>query len=340
MKQGINPHTPNRRRFIVMGVILLTFIGVIFFAIILWKHNHKQNNLVLYGNVDIRQVDLGFRVSGRIKEIYFEEGDIVKPGDIVAILDKAPYEAELAAAGAELAQAEANLAKLKHGNRPQEIEEARATVHERRATFENAKTTLLRRGKELKVNGTSQEDYETALATKLQNEALLKNAQEALSLSEEGFRKEDIDAAQAAVDTAKAHLQSAEINLRDTEILSPDAGIMLTRVKEPGEIVAPESVVYTLSLNKPVWIRAYVAEPFLGKLKPGMEAFVTTDSDPDTPFKGQIGFISPQAEFTPKTVETPELRTDLVYRLRILVDDPQGQLRQGMPATVHITLPQ
>ncbi len=323
-----------------MGMIFLAFIGIIVLTITLWKRNHRQDHLVLYGNVDIRQVDLGFRVSGRIKEVFFEEGDSVKSGDLVAVLDKASYEADLAAVTADLAQAEANLAKLHHGNRPQEIEEARATVHERQATFDNAKTTLLRREKELKVSSTSQESYDTALSEKLQSEALLKNAQEALSLTEEGFRQEDITAAQAAVDAAKARLQSAEINLKDTEVLSPDEGIMLTRVSEPGEIVTPESVVYTLSLNKPVWIRAYVAEPHLGNLKPGMEAFVTTDSHPDTPFKGQIGFISPQAEFTPKTVETPELRTDLVYRLRVLVDDPKGQLRQGMPATVHITLPQ
>lgn len=330
----------NRSRLILMGIACLVFIGVISLAITLWLHNHEQDHLVLYGNVDIRQVDLGFRISGRIKEMRFEEGDVVKPGDIVSVLDKAPYEADLAAAKAELAQAEANFTKLKHGNRPQEIEESRAIVRERQATFDNATTIFTRQKEQLKVKGTSQQDYDTALAEKIEAEALLKNAQEALSLAEEGFRKEDIEAAQAAMETAKAHLQSAEINLKDTEIISPEEGIMLTRVNEPGEIVTPTSVVYTLSLNKPVWIRAYVAEPHLGDLKPGMEASVITDSHPDAPFKGQIGFISPQAEFTPKTVETPELRTDLVYRLRILVNDPKGQLRQGMPVTLHIKMPQ
>ncbi|MBI2707311.1 MAG: secretion protein HlyD [Proteobacteria bacterium] len=328
----------NRRRFIRMGIIFLVIIGVIFLGVTLWRHNHAQNRLVLYGNVDIRQADLGFRVSGRIQEMRFEEGDVIKTGDVVAILDKAPYEADLAAARAELAQAEANFAKFQHGSRPQEIEEARATVHERQATLDNATTIFIRQKEQIKVDGTSRQDYDTALATKLEAEALLKNAEEALSLAEEGFRKEDIEAAQAAMETAKAHLQSAEINLKDTEILSPAEGVMLTRVNEPGEIVTPQSVVYTLSLNKPVWIRAYVAEPHLGDLKPGMEASVITDAHPDAPFKGQIGFISPQAEFTPKTVETPELRTDLVYRLRILVDDPKGQLRQGMPVTLHIKL--
>lgn len=328
----------NRRRFIRIGIIFLVIISVIALGITLWKHNYAQTHLVLYGNVDIRQADLGFRVSGRIKEMRFEEGDVVKPGDVVAVLDKAPYEADLAAAKAEFTQAEANFSKFQHGNRPQEIEEARATVRERQATLDNATTIFTRQAEQIKVEGTSQQDYDTALATKLEAEALLKSAEEALSLAEEGFRKEDIEGAQAAMETAKAHLQSAEINLKDTEILSPAEGVMLTRVNEPGEIVTPQSVVYTLSLNKPVWIRAYVAEPHLGNLKPGMESSVITDSQPDEPFKGQIGFISPQAEFTPKTVETPELRTDLVYRLRILVDDPKGQLRQGMPVTLHIEL--
>lgn len=328
----------NRRRFIRIGIIFLVIISVIALGITLWKHNYAQTHLVLYGNVDIRQADLGFRVSGRIKEMRFEEGDVVKPGDVVAVLDKAPYEADLAAAKAEFTQAEANFAKFQHGSRPQEIEEARATVRERQATLDNAVAIFTRQAEQIKVEGTSQQDYDTALATKLEAEALLKSAEEALSLAEEGFRKEDIEGAQAAMETAKAHLQSAEINLKDTEILSPAEGVMLTRVNEPGEIVTPQSVVYTLSLNKPVWIRAYVAEPHLGNLKPGMESSVITDSQPDEPFKGQIGFISPQAEFTPKTVETPELRTDLVYRLRILVDDPKGQLRQGMPVTLHIEL--
>lgn len=310
-------------------------MGGIYFALTYWRKKN-QGDLVLYGNVDIRQVDLGFRVSGRIAKVLFEEGDDVKTGDIVAILDKAPYEASLAAAQAQLVQAEENFAKLRHGNRPQEIEEARATVNEQQAILENAQATFKRQSEQMKVGSTSQQAYDDALAQKIKAEALLKSAKEGLNLAEEGFRKEDIGAGHAAMETAKAQLESAKINLNDTEILSPSNGIILTRVREPGSIVAPESVVYTLSLHNPVWVRAYVSEPDLGRIKPGMKALVTTDTHPDKPFKGQIGFISPQAEFTPKTVETPELRTDLVFRLRIVMEDPKGQLRQGMPVTVTI----
>ena len=313
-------------------------IACVYFAVVYWYQNHNPSLLVLYGNVDIRQVDLGFRVGGRLEKMIFEEGDEVKTGDLIAVLDKAPYKADLAAANAQLMQAEANYSKFKNGNRPQEIEEARASVREREAASINATIVFNRQSDQIKIGSTSQQAYDDAYAQKIEAEALLKNAKEGLSLAEEGFRQEDIEAAHAAMETAKAQLESARLNLQDTEILSPSDGIMLTRVLEPGAIVSPQSIVYTLSLHKPVWIRAYVSEPNLGRIKPGMETFVVTDSNPNKPFKGQIGFISPQAEFTPKTVETPELRTDLVYRLRILVDDPKGELRQGMPVTAKIRI--
>jgi len=305
-----------------------------------WEEKKNHDTLVLYGNVDIRQVDLGFRVSGRIAQMRFEEGDEIKAGDILATLDKAPYEADLAVAKAQLEQAEANYTKYKHGSRPQEIEEAKANIREQQAAFDNAEIILKRQSQQIKVGASSQQAYDDARSQKVKTEALLKSAKEAFSLAEEGFRKEDIDAAHGAMKMATAQLETAQINLKDTEIFSPSDGIIMTRVLEPGAIIAPLSIVYTLSLHKPVWVRAYVSEPHLGRIKPGMEALVITDSHPDKPFKGQIGFISPQAEFTPKTVETTELRTDLVYRLRILVDDPKGNLRQGMPVTVHIKLPE
>ena len=311
-------------------------MGGVYFSIAFWWTHHNPTLLVLSGNVDIRQVDLGFRVSGRLAKMLFEEGDEVKTGDLLAVLDKAPYEASLAIAQGQLLQAEANYAKLVHGSRPQEIEEARALAREQQASFENADSTFTRQRNQLKVGSTSQQAYDDALTQRRETEALLKNALEALSLAEEGFRQEDIDAGRAARETAEAQLQSAKIDLQDTEIHSPSDGIILTRVREPGAIVAPQSIVYSLTLHKPVWIRAYVSEPNLGHLKPGMKVLVFTDTNPDKPFKGQIGFISPQAEFTPKTVETTELRTDLVYRLRILADDPKGDLRQGMPVTVKI----
>lgn len=325
-----------KERFFLVGLIVLALLAVLYFLFFFWNKNYNQSSLTLYGNVDIRQVDLGFRVSGRLTKMAYEEGDDVKKGDLLAVLDKEPYEASLAAAQAQLMEAEANYAKLRQGSRPQEIEETRARVREAEASLTNANLIFKRQNEQIKIGATSEQAYDDSKAQKIQAEALLKSAKEALSLAEEGFRQEDIDAGKAAMEIAKAQLKSAKINLEDTEILAPSDGIIFTRVLEPGAIVAPQSIVYTLSLHKPVWVRAYVSEPYLGLLKPGMKALVYTDTTPNQPFQGQIGFISPQAEFTPKTVETPDLRTDLVYRLRIWVEDSKGQLRQGMPVTVKI----
>ena len=311
-------------------------IIVISVIMIFLHYKRNSNHLFLYGNVDIRQVDLGFRVNGRLEKMLVEEGDQVKRGDLLAVLDKAPYEADLASAKAGLAQAEANYLKLQHGSRPQEIEEARALVREKQAAVTNAGLTFARQKEQIKIGASSQQNYDDAFAQKNEAEAQLKSAQESLNLAEEGFRQEDIQAGKAAMEVAKAQLESAKINLTDTEIFSPSDGIILTRVREPGAIITPQSIIYTLTLHNPVWIRAYVSETDLGRIKPGMIALIYTDADPDHPFKARIGFISPTAEFTPKTVETPELRTDLVYRLRLYVDDPKGKLRQGMPVTVKL----
>ncbi len=326
----------SKKSYVLIGFGLLFLVLALWFLFAMMEKHMHRGELTLYGNVDIRQVDLGFRVSGKLSQMKLEEGDEVKKGDLLATLDEAPYEAALSAAKAQLQEAEANYAKLKRGNRPQEIEEARANVRDAEASRTNADLIFKRQSEQIKDGSTSQQAYDNATAQKTQAEALLKSAKEALSLAEEGFRKEDIEAGKAAMETAKAQLQSANINLEDTQLLSPSDGIIFTRVVEPGAILAPQSIVYTVSLHKPVWVRAYASEPNLGFIKPGMKALVYTDTFPNKPFEGQIGFISPQAEFTPKTVETPELRTDLVYRLRVWVEDPESRLRQGMPVTVKI----
>jgi HlyD family secretion protein len=155
-------------------------------------------------------------------------------------------------------------------------------------------------------------------------------------LLESGFRPEEIASAQAELDTARAALSSAELDLHDTALRAPADGVILTRAQEPGAMVQAGTTVLTLSLENPVWVRAYVHGPDLGRIHPGMRVTVTTDSRPDKPYEGQIGYISPRAEFTPRNVETKELRTSLVYRVRVTVDNPDKSLRQGMPAVVHI----
>jgi HlyD family secretion protein len=314
-------------------VVIIVGFGLWYFVF----HNGKNDGpLRLYGNVDIRQVELGFRVPGRIETMHFEEGDAVKKNTLLASLDKQPFLDTLNAREAAVAQAAANLQKLEAGNRPDEIEQARALVNERKATLEFARQTFDRLKRLSQRDFASRSSYDQATAGLTQAKAALRSAELALTLAKEGPRKEDIAAARAALDAAKAQRDTSQTSLKDADLRAPADGIVLTRAVEPGAIVATGRTVYTLSLRKPVWVRAYVAEPNLGRIHPGLAVRLTTDTRPDAPYTGQIGFISPVAEFTPKTVETPQLRSDLVYRFRVLVRNADDALRQGMPVTVHI----
>lgn len=326
----------KRKAFIVIALALLAGAGFWFFY--LRPPAPSDGALVLYGNVDVRQVELGFRVGGRVAEMRFEEGDKVSAGDVLAMLDQQPFEDDMRLAEAVVASETAILRKYETGSRPAEIAQARALVAERQAALQN---TILRlqRGEQLVQKGhVSQQLYDDALARRMEAEARLESAQEALELALEGFREEEIAAARANLQMAEARLARARTDLEDTVIVAPSDGVILSRIQEPGGIVSVGSAVYTLSLTNPVWVRTYVAEPDLGRVHPGMKATVATDSAPKH-YKGHIGFISPVAEFTPKNVETVDLRTDLVYRLRVIVDDPDHGLRQGMPVTVNLAPP-
>ena len=290
----------------------------------------------LYGNVDIRKVDLGFRVAGRIEAVFFEEGDAVHRGERVAVLDRIPYQNEVALASAARDRATAELSRLENGTRPQEIRRARAQVAESEASLRAFEEEYKRSSILVKENAIARQAFDDILARRDAARARLTSARETLALALEGFREEDVAAGKSQLAEAEARLEQARIRLGDTEVHAPADGILLTRVVEPGAIVAAGQTVATLSLNDPVWVRAYVPEPDLGKIWPGMPAEILTDSRPDRPYKGQVGFISPEAEFTPKNVETPRLRTDLVFRLRVVADNPDEGLRQGMPVTVRL----
>jgi HlyD family secretion protein len=322
------------KKLLIILVLMLGAAAALYFFYT-GKDEESSGSLTLYGNVDIRDVTLGFRVSGRVAELMFEEGDRVKAGDLLAVLDKKPYEDQLAVAAARLEAAEANFAKLSKGLRPQEIDEARAQVSEREATLANLEQTYRRQAELFKLGAVSAQAHDESLAARDEARARLNMAKKSLELAVAGYRDEDIRAAAAEYKAATASAESAVTSLADTEIISPSDGVILTRVREKGSIIASGAAVFTLALDNPVWVRTYVSEPQLGLVHPGQKAVIYTDTNPDRPYTGQVGFISPQAEFTPKNVETASLRTDLVYRLRIAVDNPDKHLRQGMPVTVR-----
>jgi HlyD family secretion protein len=322
-----------RRRLLIGAAVAVVLAAAAWW----WFGRAPQNGpLMLSGNVEVRQVNLGFKVAGRIKSLKVDEGDTIADGQSLANLDKVYFEDDIAQLRAQRDQAKASLAKLEAGNRPEEIAQAEATVREREATVANSKSTFDRADELLKRAVGSRKTFDDAQAALREAEARLNSARESLRLMRAGSRVEDIDAGRAQLAEREAALQVAQRQLADADLLSPSRGVVLSRVREAGAIVAAGETVFVLSLTDPVWVRSYVSEVDLGRIKPGMEVSVRTDT-PGTPLlKGRIGFISTAAEFTPKTVETRELRTALVYRLRIIVNDTGDILRQGMPVTIAV----
>lgn len=318
---------------IVAGIALLAGLGCFIYQRFAGAPSDK---LVLQGNVDIRQVNLGFRVAGKVKEMKLEEGDVAHAGEVIAILDDVPYQYQVKLAAAQLAQAQANYAKMVDGCRPEEIEQARAQLAQARANADNASKNFERQDKLLQTHVISQSDYDNATSCRDSLKAQLQLAQANLHLELEGNRSEDIANAKAQLENAQANLDSAKQNLADCQLIAPVDGVIITRALEPGTIVSTSSVVYSICQNAPIWVRTYVDERDLGRIYPGMKALVYNDTNPDQAYVGQVGFISPIAEFTPKNVETRELRTDLVYRLRVILTKPDRYLRRGMPVTLQM----
>ncbi len=294
--------------------------------------------LTLYGNIDIRETDLGFNDAGRVAEMRVEEGDRVKPGELLATLDARRYQAAVDAARAEIAARQAVLDRLLSGSRPEEIARAKADVAAIAATLANAQSHLDRSEKLVVHRYVSEQQLDDDKDRVRLLQAQLDAAQQTLALAVKGPRAEDIAEARANLAGAKATLALNLDQLRDTRLYAMENGVVRVRVVEPGTIVQPQSPIYTIALTDPVWVRAYVSEPDLGRIRPGMKAEVFTDTAPNAPYDGWVGFISPVAEFTPKSVETPDTRTSLVYRIRVYVHNRGDSLRQGMPVTVKIPL--
>ena len=324
-----------KKRLLII-LVLLALAGIGAWLVHASREEHERQVLRLFGNVDIREVNLGFRVSGRISEVLRDEGDEVKAGEILARLDDEPYRREAEQSRGQVASLQAHLQLMEAGNRPQEIAQARALVREREVTTANAERVYKRQEELLGSKAVSIQERDNAEAAYHEADARLKSACEQLNLLEAGFRSEDIAQAGADLVRAQAALASAELHIEDTVLKSPCDGVVLTRAQEPGAILQPGTTVLTVSLKRPVWVRAYVNEPDLGRIHPGAKVKVYMDSRPTHPYSGQIGYISPRAEFTPKNVETTELRTSLVYRLRVVIDNPNEALRQGMPVTVTL----
>lgn len=293
-------------------------------------------DLILYGNVDIREANLAFNASELVREVLVQEGDHVEPGQVLARLRTEKLEAALAAAlAAREAQVQA-LARLQAGSRPEEVLQAGAQLDALKARAQSAELSYARLQKLAAQKLTSPEELDQARAAADAAQGEMRAAEQTYALAVAGPRKEDIAQAQAELAARQANLILAREQLADATLLAPAAGVVRDRLLEPGDMASPQSPALNLALLDPLWVRAYVPEPDLGRIAEGMRAQVRTDSFPDKTYPGWVGFVSPSAEFTPKNVETTDLRTRLVYQVRIFVCDPRGELRLGMPATVTI----
>lgn len=329
------------RRFARLAVLLVVVAAV---AVALWWFLHRspqRTELTLYGNVDLREVNLPFNDNQRVARVLVQEGDHVRRGQVLAVLDTSRIVPLVAKARAEVEAQQQTLLRLQRGNRPEDIAQARSAMQAALANQANTKAQYARiqqLADRSEGRAVSRQDLDAARAAYQSAEAQLTSAQKALALQQIGPRAEDIAQAQAQLRGYQAELASAQQQLDDAELRAPLDTVVRSRLIEPGDMASPTQPAFTLAILDPKWVRAYVNEPDLGWIREGMPATVSVDSFADQRFSGWIGFISSMAEFTPKNVETTQLRSSLVYEVRVFVHDPRDQLRLGMPATVTLPL--
>ena len=316
-------------------VVILMLAAASYAAWHYYEETPSHNDLRLYGNVDIRQVSLAFETGGRVAELLVEEGDHVTKGQLLGRVDVQDLILQREKSMADISAQEQNVRKMHNGNRPEEIARAQAALRSAQASLEQAGRDLARM-KKLRVNNSiSQQDLENAQTAFRVHQAARDEADRALALLEAGYRDEDIAMAEAQLKSARAALAILSHRIDCGNLTAPCDAVVSSRLLEPGDMASSGTPVFLLSLTSPKWIRAYVSETQLGRIRHGMQAAIVTDSFPD-PVPGQVGYISPSAEFTPKSVQTEELRPSLLYEVRIVADDPEDRLRLGMPVTVLI----
>lgn len=314
----------HKKAFILIAALLILAVGFGCYEYRSRKAAEEAaHQLVLYGNVDLREVSLAFKNSDRISDILVEEGDAVKKGQVLAKLDTADLEHRMDITRSQIDAQQAVVDKLHNGTREEDLRSAEAKVREARAEKDFLTSDYQRK-----------QDAFQASGGKSVSRQVLEDARTKLQVAEAKVN----EAEEAQLDALKNTLKREEYTLSQSELTAPQDGVIRSRLMEVGDMASPQKPVFRMSLNTKKWVRVYVKEGDLGKIHEGMDARVYTDSDPKNPVKGQIGYISSTAEFTPKNVETSELRTALLYEVRVYVTDPENRLRMGMPATVKIGL--
>jgi HlyD family secretion protein len=323
-------------------ILLIIFIvaGVSGLLFYLFARDKEEENafIKVSGNIETTEVDVGFKIGGRIVNRFFEEGDWIDKGKVLAKLDDEDLRQRLELAKATLKSAQARLSKLLAGSRPEEIREAEATLNQAKFDLENKQIQYERIKALFEKRVISKEALDNAETGYNIAKASLQKAMENYRLVVEGSRREDIEDARAQVEQAQASLKLAETQYSYAVLYSPISGVVLVKSGETGEVVNPGTPIVTLGEIESVWLKAYIPETELGRVKWGQEVEVTTDLRPQKIYKGRISFISSQAEFTPKQIQTEKERVTLVYRIKVDIPNPDRELKPGMPADGKILL--
>ncbi|MEQ1104455.1 HlyD family efflux transporter periplasmic adaptor subunit [Acinetobacter ursingii] len=328
------------KKSVILTILVVLIIALAFVAYWYWnKDKSSEQELTLYGNVDIRQVSLAFEQAGRIQRLNVQEGDQVQQGQILAELNTDALDIQKQQAQAQLNVQKQAVIAQQVGTRPEQITQAQAQLASAQAQLEKA-TKDVQRLQSLS-NSTagqamSQQELDFARASQKTAAATVKEQQANLVLLEKGARAEDRAATKAQFDVSQANLNLIEYQLSQSVLRSPVNAVVRARLQEVGDMTTAQKVVYTLALTDPKWVRVYANEQQLGLIKMGNQAQIFRDSQPNQPISGKIGYISSVAEFTPKTVQTEDIRTTLVYEVRVYVNDPHDQLKMGQPVTVKI----
>ena len=295
----------------------------------------NENNLTFYGNIDTRTVNVGFRFLGKIENITKDEGEIVKKDEVLVKLDTASLEKSLEELNEKIFASKLELSKLQTGYRQEEILEAKAAMEEAIENLNKTKDTYNRQTNLFKTKSTSEENFTISQLNYKQALATLDKAKALYELRKNGYRDEDIKIQESNLKSLEIQAEKLKIDLNDSVIKAPVDGVILTRFKEIGAITNAGESILEIAKTDEFWVRAYIDEKNLGNIKPGLKMSIQTDSRSEN-YEGVIGFISPVAEFTPKNIETQELRADLVYSFRVIVKNPDDKIRQGMPVTLKI----
>jgi len=314
----------------------ITTLGLVILAGLACSHGRDRNDITASGTIEAVEVNVASKVAGEVLSLAVQEGAKVRPGDILATIDHSTADIQLRQAEAGVRLAEAQLALLVKGARSEDIRQAEAALRQAEAALKVAADDAGRMRELFQTGSVTSKQRDDAEARLIVATAQQSAAAEALSKVRRLARPEEIQAAQARLAQARAAADLLAKTIADSTVVAPAGGIVTHKAVEAGELVTPGATVFTLADLDSVYVMIYVTEIEIGRIKLGGEVEVRIDAFPDRPFTGTITYISPEAEFTPKNVQTKEDRVKLVFGVKVVIPNPEGLLKPGLPADAVI----